>query len=58
MNEVDIGREVETIIVTPVEAPEPIRKEREQPAPQRRPAIPRKEPVKPGRTPTRKPVKR
>jgi hypothetical protein len=54
----DIGKEIRTITVTPIETPVPQRRERETPAPARRPSIPRKEPAKPTKAPIREPAKR
>ena len=52
----DIGKEIRTIEIQPAVEPVPQR-ERTAPSPATRPAIPRKEPAKPGKSPTRKPVK-
>jgi len=52
----DIGKEIETIIVEPTVIPVPQREERPKQRPAR-PAVPRKMPAAP-KTPAKKPVKR
>lgn len=52
----NIGKEIRTIEVQPIEEPVPARREREAPSRAPRPAVPRKEPARPGKSP-RKPVK-